>query len=256
MKNVAGRTVLDIGCGSGLHSFCYHMFGAGKVISFDVDEKSVEATRCLRQKAGEPANWTVSHGSILDDGFLQTLEPCDIVYSWGVLHHTGAMWEAVDRACGLVKPGGLLWIALYVKGPKYRKHLRQKRRYNRASQLGKKSAVGRYIAWIIWHRLRKFGRKRSILLLLRGRFRELREPFLWNSKKARGMDTYHDIIDWLGGLPYEVASKEEVVQRCAGHDLELLRVEEVCEGANNIYLFRKTGGWRNLSRRPQRTQRV
>ena len=217
---VEGKTVLDIGCGSGVHSLCFHMLGAKEVVSLDVDPHSVETTKLLWERAGRPPSWKILHGSVLDQGFVNQLGKHEIVYSWGVLHHTGAMWQALENACARVGPGGRFWIALYVRGPKYPQHLRQKQRYNRASKLGKKVMVWKYI-----------------LGLMRDRRRAGLDPFAWNERDGRGMDTYHDVIDWLGGLPYEVASREEVVEFCGGRGFVLERIKETPEGGNNIYLF-------------------
>ena len=52
------------------------------------------------------------------------------------------------------------------------------------------------------------------------------------------MDVYHDIIDWFGGLPYEVATTEEVERFLSARGFELERVEEATEGAVRVYLFR------------------
>lgn len=227
-ERVADKTVLDIGCGSGIHSLCFHTLGAREVFSFDVDPYSVESTRLLWEKAGRPANWSVNHGSILDDDFLGRLGAYDIVYSWGVLHHTGAMWQAIDHASSRVKPGGSFWIALYVKGPHYEEHLALKRKYNRASWLGKK--------WMVW---------KDIFGIMRERRRAGQNPFAWNQRGMRGMNTYHDLVDWLGGLPYEVASRDEVVDFCAERGFALEKFVDSAEGGNSIYVFSRTAPVQN-----------
>jgi SAM-dependent methyltransferase len=219
--NVKGCTVLDIGSGSGIHSLCYYLLGAESITSLDVDPYSVDSTRLLWRRQGSPSQWKIFEGSILDKPFTQQLGLYDIVYSWGVLHHTGSMWEALDNACSLVKEGGKLWIALYVKGPTYAKHLELKRAYNRASTLGKKR-----MQWT------------EILRVMRDRRKAGLNPLKWNEKYDRGMDVYHDIIDWLGGLPYEVASKEEVIGYCEARHFVLERCTDLGEMSNNIYLFR------------------
>jgi 2-polyprenyl-6-hydroxyphenyl methylase/3-demethylubiquinone-9 3-methyltransferase len=221
---VKGRSVVDIGCGSGIHSLAFHRMGAKKVISFDADIHSVEATRKLWQEAGEPSNWQVSEGSILDKQVVDQLGQHDIVYSWGVLHHTGAMWEAMANAIELVQPGGYFWIAIYQKGPKYPKHLKQKIRYNKASETGKKLIVYRTVA-----------------LKMLGRLTRLKNPIGVFRPKRRGMSRYHDIIDWLGGLPYEVASPEEVESFCQGKGLQLEKIKVRKEGSNNFFLFTLPG---------------
>ena len=218
---VAGKTVLDIGSGSGVHSLAFHLLGAKQVYSFDYDKNSVSATRTLWEKEAKPANWTVAHGSVLDKDYLQSLGgPFDIVYSWGCLHHTGSMWEAIGNSLQLVKPGGKLWLALYAKGPRYPRDLALKQRYNAASDLGKR--------WMVFQRI-----VRTMLV----RLRYLKNPFAWNEKKERGMNVYHDIIDWLGGLPYEVAGENEMVQfgRKSGFVLERIKADR--EGNCSIYVF-------------------
>ena len=217
---VEGRTVLDIGSGSGLHSLAFLNMKASRVRSFDADPYSVQSTRSLWEKAGSPEAWTVGDGSILDDAFLEALGHYDIVYSWGVLHHTGAMWQAVGNAAALVRPGGQFFISLYASGPRYEADLALKRKYNAASETGKRMMEWRWIANVMLGRL------------LRGR-----NPFAWNEKYVRGMNVFHDLRDWLGGLPYEVASEDEVVVflRKRGFVLERIRVNG--EGSCNIYVF-------------------
>jgi 2-polyprenyl-6-hydroxyphenyl methylase/3-demethylubiquinone-9 3-methyltransferase len=216
---IAGRSVIDIGCGSGLHSLVFHVRGATRVRSIDVDQRSVQATQELRTRSGSPISWIVETASILDPAPPET-ETYDIVYSWGVLHHTGAMWEAMEHACRLVRPGGLFWFSLYAKGPHYQRDLALKHRYN---------ASGRFEKWWLV--------KRAIFLVMLHRLRIGKNPLSWNAKKARGMDTFHDLIDWLGGLPYEVASIEEVSAFMKERRFQPLRIAPAPEGSCHIFLF-------------------
>src|SRR5215831_11278680 len=98
VHDLRGKTFLDIGSGSGMHSLAALRLGADRIFSFDYDENSVMSTARLRDSAGSPAKWTVEVGSVLDERFIRTLDQFDIVYSWGVLHHTGDMWPAVRNA--------------------------------------------------------------------------------------------------------------------------------------------------------------
>ncbi|HJQ34217.1 MAG TPA: class I SAM-dependent methyltransferase [Pyrinomonadaceae bacterium] len=217
---VEGKTVLDIGCGSGIHSLCFHLLGAKEIVSLDVDPYSVESTRLLWERAGRPSNWKIIEGSVLDKNFVAGLGKYEVVYSWGVLHHTGSMWEAVANACTRVREGGLMWLALYRKGPSYPHDLALKQSYNRASKLGKKMMEWKYI----------YG-------LMRQRWREGQNPLAWNEKRERGMDVYHDIVDWLGGLPYEVATAEEVEDFCRERGFETVKIDDDPTRANILYLF-------------------
>jgi len=225
---IADKRVVDIGSGSGLHSMAFHRLGTRELLSFDVDEKSVTATRSLWKACGEPDNWTCEHGSILDDALIQKLRDpgFDVVYSWGVLHHTGAMWNAMGNAIDLIAPGGLFIVALYVKGPNYQRDLALKTKFNRASTLGKKVIFWRHII------------RQSLKLLLYRQPREIKKlVFSRHYEHRRGMNNFIDTIDWLGGLPYEVASAAEVVAFTRKRNLVLERIETAFEGGNNIFLF-------------------
>src|SRR3954469_8304338 len=114
MESLDGLRFLDAGSGSGLFSLAARRLGADRVHSFDFDPQSAACTRELRRRyfEGDPS-WEVDEGSVLDDGFVVGLGRWDIVYSWGVLHHTGDMWRAIDTAQARVADGGLLFVALY-----------------------------------------------------------------------------------------------------------------------------------------------
>ena len=222
-NDLTGKRVIDIGSGSGIHSYVFYSMGANELVSFDYDDDSVEATKKVWENSGSPSNWKVMQGSILDREFVKSLGVFDIVYSWGVLHHTGEMWKAIENAISLITPGGIFWISIYQKGPGYTKALKLKKKYNKSSVFGKKimiySRIGRMMA----------GR------ILRGR-----NPFKWNQRTTRGMNVYNDLVDWLGGLPYEVASTEEITKFCTTKGLELKEILARPEGACSIYLFSKT----------------
>lgn len=235
--DLRGRTFLDVGCGSGLFSLAALRLGASRVVSFDVDPESIECSRALRGRAGAPRNWEVLEGSVLDPTFVGGLAPADVVYSWGVLHHTGAMWKAIQAAAGRIAPGGLFYLALYNRAAGWRFHddgtfgpssfwAREKRVYNALPsplQRGVEAlVVGTWLAVSV--------------LLGRDPFREIREYRL----KSRGMSWLVDVRDWLGGFPYECASPEEVIAFC--QDRLGLRIERLLRRTgthNNEYLLRR-----------------
>ena len=229
-EDLSGMTVLDIGCGSGIHSLAAFRSGAKSIVSFDYDGDSVAATEALRAMAGQPDNWKTKQGSVLDEGFMESLESFDIVYSWGVLHHTGDQWTAIRNASRKVARHGVLFIALYAKEVYGEENIvywiNTKRRYNAAGAIEK-----RFMEWsYIWRHLA--GRRLSGLWSV---YREARDY-----KRHRGMEIMTDVRDWLGGYPIEFSAFPEVIGFLRENGgLELGRIN-TGEG-NTEYLFFHAG---------------
>ena len=200
--SLANKTFLDIGSGSGLSSLAARRLGA-TVLSFDFDTQSVACTEELRRRyrPGD-GSWTIEQGSVLDQEYLACLGQFDIVYSWGVLHHTGAMWQAMENVKPLVRPGGRLFIAIYNDcGEVSRSWLRRKRRYNALPR-----PLRPLYAMCVWMP-QEF---RSLFSYVRSG--ELRTYIaeLMSPTGNRGMSWMHDVIDWVGGYPYECASVDAI----------------------------------------------
>lgn len=198
-QSLRGKRFLDAGSGSGLFSLAARRLGA-TVHSFDYDAASVECTRHLRERffPDDPA-WTVEQGSVLDEAYLASLGTFDVVYSWGVLHHTGRMWSALERVAGLVAPGGRLFTSIYNdQGGTSRRWRWVKRTYNRVPRPLRGGVLVPSLLAIWW--------KPALRDLLHGR------PFAtWRGyRRARGMSPWWDLVDWVGGYPFEVAKPEEI----------------------------------------------
>jgi 2-polyprenyl-6-hydroxyphenyl methylase/3-demethylubiquinone-9 3-methyltransferase len=227
-ESLEGLSVLDIGCGSGLHSLAAWQAKARSIHSFDYDPKSVETTRTLHKLAKSPVAWKITQGSVLDETFMNSLDQADLVYSWGVLHHTGDVWNGLRQACGRVASGGLLYIAIYSADmqvdppPEYWLDIKK-----------------RYVAASLW-------RRRWMELAYLWHFRLNRKPWrllplllqAWRYKKSRGMNYMTDVRDWLGGWPMEFCRDADVVSFVTGEFS--LKLEKMKTGeANTEFLFSK-----------------
>lgn len=198
VDDLKGKTFVDVGCGSGLFSLAAHRLGAERIVSLDVDPFSVQCCRHLHEEANSPENWRIIEGSVLDADFVASLGQFDVVYSWGVLHHTGDMWTAIRHAAGLVNDRGRFYLSIY-----NRKRglfgsatwLCIKKLYNRMPGVGKKMMLWAYMAYYF----------QSKLLRFKNPFRLIREY-----PKRRGMAWRTNLIDWIGGHPYEYATVQEI----------------------------------------------
>ena len=226
--SLTGLRFLDAGSGSGLFSLAAKMLGA-EVTSFDYDPLSVACTSTLRNRYfPKDKTWRIEQGSVLDKAYLSTIGPFDIVYSWGVLHHTGAMWQALDNVGTLVSGNGNLYIAIYNdQGGASRRWTIVKRYYNKHRVLRPILLVASAVRlWTL----------PAIRYTLQGRLRQAGKDY---SERGRGMSPIRDLVDWVGGYPFEVATPDRIFDfyHSRGFMLERLKT---CGGSGcNEYVFRR-----------------
>jgi SAM-dependent methyltransferase len=191
-----GASFFDIGCGSGLSMLAARNLGAATITGVDIDPNSVYASQALLSRYLPAGGWTTEVKSVFDlDPAQDALH--DIVYSWGVLHHTGDLWAAIKKAAALVKPGGYFALALYRKTPFCRFWTVEKRFYTASGPVGRAAIRSIY----------KSAFFAGLILTGRNPRRHIHRH-----KSHRGMDWHHDLHDWLGGYPYESVAPGEVAQ--------------------------------------------
>jgi 2-polyprenyl-6-hydroxyphenyl methylase/3-demethylubiquinone-9 3-methyltransferase len=232
VDSLTGKTFLDIGSGSGLFSLAARRLGA-RVHSFDFDPKSVACTNQLKKTYfREDDSWKIEEASVLDKEFMKSLGQFDIVYSWGVLHHTGQLWSAVENAQERVAAGGKFFIALY-------------------NDTGSQSAR--------WHWIKKtynglpaiLRTPFAVLVTIPGELKLMTASVLtlnprrytdsWtNYRQNRGMTKWRDIVDWVGGYPYEVSTADEVFDFCRARGFVLTKLKCGYVGLGcNEFVFEK-----------------
>jgi 2-polyprenyl-6-hydroxyphenyl methylase/3-demethylubiquinone-9 3-methyltransferase len=229
LGQLRGKTFLDAGSGSGIFSLAALQLGA-IVHSIDYDPFSVQCTRMLKERFAPQSDWVIQRGSVLDRSFLEHLGRFDVIYCWGVLHHTGDLWTALDNVARSVAPGGELWISIYNDqgmGSRFWKLV--KLTFNKG-RIAKALVVFIGFAFLVTRGLIED-------------FLRIRNP-VWRYRQGndRGMNIFHDWIDWLGGWPFEVAKPEEVFDFCIQRGFTLHKLHTRGGGLGcNEYLFEKEG---------------
>ena len=229
-ETLSGKTFLDIGSGSGLFSLAARRLGA-QVHSFDYDPESVACAHELRRRFfAEDPLWRVEQGSVLDAAYLASLGRFDIVYSWGVLHHTGRMWLALENAARPVAVGGRLFIAIYNYQVYWtRWHTMVKRFYSHCPR-----ALQPVLALI-------YGATQAVKGLVKdvATSRDPRARYR-NKSRSRGMSMWYDWVDWLGGYPFETAKPDQVFDFFRARGFALERLVTVAGGPGcNEFIFRR-----------------
>ena len=217
---IDGKTFLDIGCGSGLHSLSALRLGAARVVAVDLDPHSVATAKQVLSQYAPEQRWEVREQSVFDLN-PQQLAEFDVVYAWGSLHHTGAMYEAWTRAAKMTAPGGILIVAVYRKTRLCGLWKIEKWIYTKSPAWLQRGLRATFVAAM-----------RLAFFLTRRDFRKYCETY---GQAYRGMNYDHDMHDWLGGYPYESISPPEADR--LRQSLGLVQVRSFVEGRRRLGLF-------------------
>jgi len=233
VENLHGQSFVDIGSGSGLFSLAARRLGA-RVHSFDYDPNSVACTSELKRRYFLNDNqWTIDEASALDEVYVGGLGKFDVVYSWGVLHHTGQMWKALENVNQLVAPKGKLFIALYNDtGSQSKRWHWIKKTYNKLPRVLRTPYTFLVMAPDELKSLAS-----AIVRLKPGEYVRAWSQY----DRRRGMSRWRDFVDWVGGYPYEVSTPDEIFDffKERGFELEKLNCGRVGLGCNQ-FVFLKT----------------
>lgn len=228
IDNLVGKTFVDVGCGSGLFSLAAKMLGAEKVLSIDIDESSVLCANYLKDKYfSNDESWQIKHGSALDQDFIEKQGKYDIVYSWGVLHHTGDMWRAIKNVEKMLKKEGLFYLALYNEKTGFQSSVfwkKVKETYSKSGYFVKKLIEVVYLIQFFLKGILKF---------------ENRIKYIKTYRSKRGMNWWTDVKDWLGGHPYEFAKVDKINSYFKEKGYKIIKTKDCSNGTGcNEFLIK------------------
>lgn len=108
LDRLEGKRVLEIGCGMGLHTETLTRAGA-KLTSIDLSPTSVAATKRRLELKNLPSDVRQMDAQAIDfpdDTF-------DIVWSWGVIHHSAMTGRIVKGIHRILRKGGEAYVMVY-----------------------------------------------------------------------------------------------------------------------------------------------
>jgi len=109
-EGVAGKTLLEIGCGIGIDTVSLADLGFREVVGVDLTESAIQVARQRAAIEGRHTlRFEVANGEQLpfpDASF-------DIVYSFGVIHHTPSIAKAIAEIHRVLRPGGRALVMIY-----------------------------------------------------------------------------------------------------------------------------------------------
>ena len=107
-----GKKVLEIGCGIGTDTISFARHGA-QVTSVDLSEKSMEIARQRTSVYGVQEQVRFYRGNAEELSSFVPVEPYDLIYSFGVIHHTPHPERILAQLRQYARPGTTLKIMVY-----------------------------------------------------------------------------------------------------------------------------------------------
>lgn len=108
------KTVVDLGCGIGTTALAFLDAGAHPVYAVDASKESIAIlTDRMRWHNAQPGALHVWHTACDDARDLYLRHNADLVFCFGVLHHTPRPAALLSRACDMLKDGGEIRLMVY-----------------------------------------------------------------------------------------------------------------------------------------------
>lgn len=234
-KDLKGKAFLDAGCGSGVFSIAAHLMGAN-VSAFDIEEEALNNLKILKSRFKiDDSEIKTFYCDILNEKTISSIGEFDIVLCWGVAHHTGDLWRAIDNISKCVKPNGLIHLGIYNTADNYGFY-----------------PDGRFGTSNFWKKVKRFYSNRAswfqnivdffalfgIIVIYLFSFNNPIKKLKENER--RGMSWQSDLKDWLIGYPYEFATPEEVFNFMKIRGFTLTKLKTNNGLLTNNFVFKKT----------------
>jgi 2-polyprenyl-3-methyl-5-hydroxy-6-metoxy-1,4-benzoquinol methylase len=112
-EKCAGLRVLEVGCGIGTAMQSFMQAGVLKYVGIDISDSSIEIAKKRRQVYGFSEKQCVLQCANIEEFNPDFENEFDLVYSFGVLHHTPNIRLAISNCRRYLRPSGTFKLMLY-----------------------------------------------------------------------------------------------------------------------------------------------